>query len=364
MAAYRFEREEGGITFNSQPLATDRVTQAKITAAYVKAQADATYTIASWKFAPGVFAPLNAAAITAAANAIEAHIQACFSREAVLSANIMAAADDGALDAVDITTGWSDMNLQAFFSALRRRESGVFGTSLTQAQVDGCEGIIAECVAQGADLGQTAYILATAYGETGGRMQPVEESLWYRAPRIKQVFSKSRRQGLAPEVLAGNPRLLANTVYGGAWGRKNLGNTEPGDGWKFIGRGIGQITGRRNYAKWGARLGVDLIKLPEAMMHRELSTKALVRPMLEGWATGHKLSDFVDGPHRDYHKARRVWNGNFEAGKYAGYAVAFERALAEAGYDHRKPPPRPSRPMWSQSPRSRRNPRHGASGDA
>lgn len=237
-----------------------------------------------------------------------------------------------------------DMKREAFYSALRRRESGVFGTSLTHGQVDGCEAILDECQAQGADLGQAAYTLGTAYGETGGKMQPLEENLGYSAKRITQVFSKSRRQGVAAQDLAFNAEKLANTVYGGKWGADNLSNTEPGDGWRFRGRGIGQITGRRNYEKWGARLGVDLVAMPSALMHRELSVKALVKPMLEGWATGRKLSEFVEGARRDYHNARRVWNGTFEAGKYAGYAVAFERALAEAGYAHRTPPQRPTAP--------------------
>ena len=54
-----------------------------------------------------------------------------------------------------------------FFQALRMRGSGVFGTSLSQAQVRGTEAILDECLAQGADLGQAAYILATGYGATG-----------------------------------------------------------------------------------------------------------------------------------------------------------------------------------------------------
>lgn len=243
------------------------------------------------------------------------------------------------------------VNLAAFFTALRRRESGVFGTSLSQAQVDGCEGVLAECIALRLDLGQAAYVLATAYGETGGKMQPLEENLSYSAKRIPQVFSRSRRQGVAVSDLARDPVALANTVYGGEWGKKNLGNVAPFDGWDFRGRGIGQITGRRNYAKWGARLGVNLLDDPDRLVDDfDLSVRALVRPMLEGWATGHKLADYVSGAHRDYHHARRVWNGMFDAGKYAGYAVAFERALAEAGYGHRVAPQRPSQPTPDPTP--------------
>lgn len=41
-------------------------------------------------------------------------------------------------------------------------------------------------------------------------------------------------------------------------GRKDLGNVIPGDGYRFLGRGIFQITGRDNYERYGKRIGIDL----------------------------------------------------------------------------------------------------------
>ena len=55
---------------------------------------------------------------------------------------------------------------------------------------------------------------------------------------------------------------LAQTKYEG---RKDLGNTVVGDGSKYLGRGLIQITGRANYMTCGEGLGLDLIKQPELL---------------------------------------------------------------------------------------------------
>lgn len=56
-------------------------------------------------------------------------------------------------------------------------------------------------------------------------------------------------------------------------GRKNLGNTQAGDGPKFIGRGVLQLTGRANYADYGKKLGIDLVGNPELAATPEVSVK-------------------------------------------------------------------------------------------
>lgn len=67
-----------------------------------------------------------------------------------------------------------------------------------------------------------------------------------------------------------DPKEPTGTLYEG---RKNLGNTQPGDGPKFIGRGILQITGRANYQSMSRKLGYDLISNPELACNPEISTR-------------------------------------------------------------------------------------------
>lgn len=113
-----------------------------------------------------------------------------------------------------------------------------------------------------------AHFMAQLLHESGGCTVLVE-SLRYRAPRMLEIFGVGRHSaGITPEeaeALAGKPNELAERVYGLGNPKKarELGNIDPGDGAKFIGRGFIQVTGRASYAKFGRILGVDLVANPE-----------------------------------------------------------------------------------------------------
>jgi hypothetical protein len=106
LAERRWIAEEAGTMLNGNPVLTDRETQAKLTAVYVKAIQNSSYVIESWKFGIGVFQTLDAPAIIAIADAVEVYVQACFRNEALLSDRIISAVSKEDLDQIDINEGW------------------------------------------------------------------------------------------------------------------------------------------------------------------------------------------------------------------------------------------------------------------
>ena len=193
--------------------------------------------------------------------------------------------------------------MKAFFDTIRP----MFGGAMTQAQVDGCETLLA--ATGNLPIRHRAYLLATAYHETAQTMQPITEY----GP--KSYFMKYE----------------PGTKIG-----KNLGNTQPGDGFRFRGRGYVQITGRANYAKAAGKLGVDLIGNPEAALNPDLAARILVRGCTEGWFTSKKLSDY-----QKFKDMRRVVNGTDRASEIAGYAEQFEAALLASADVAASPSPDP-----------------------
>lgn len=214
---------------------------------------------------------------------------------------------------------------EGFFSQVR---GDLFGGKLSQKQVDGLNDILK--ASEGHDIRHRAYMLATAYHETGLNMSPNEEDLFYTtAARIRAVWPSRFTSADAAKPYVRNPKMLANKVYNGRMGNRTGSN----DGWMYRGRGQVHITGRDNYAKASRVVGADLVSNPDLALRRDVSAKCLVAGMSEGWYTGKKLSDY-----QSYRDMRRVVNGLESADKVAGYAVKFEAALRliEGGAEPRR----------------------------
>lgn len=126
---------------------------------------------------------------------------------------------------------------------------------------------------------RAAAFLAQVGHETGGLVRMVE-SFDYSADRLRLIFGAARIGQADADRLgrkSGRPARqeeLANILYGGAWGAKNLGNTEPGDGWRFRGRGLIQLTGRDNYTRAASALGIALSDLSAWLETRRGASEA------------------------------------------------------------------------------------------
>lgn len=86
--------------------------------------------------------------------------------------------------------------------------------------------------------------------------------------------------------IAGKPELIANLVYSSRMGN---GPAESGEGWKFRGRGLKQLTGKDNYTRCGSSLGVDLVSNPDLLLEPIYAARSA------GWFwKSNKLSEFAD----------------------------------------------------------------------
>jgi putative chitinase len=122
---------------------------------------------------------------------------------------------------------------------------------------------------------------------------------------------------------SGQLQYVRELASGDAYeGRKDLGNTSPGDGRRYQGRGLIQITGRANYAACGAALSLDLLAQPELL---EQPVNAC-RSAAWFWRT-HGLNELADAG--DQVKVTRRINGgtNGLAERTALFAVA-QRVLS------------------------------------
>jgi putative chitinase len=105
---------------------------------------------------------------------------------------------------------------------------------------------------------RVAHFLSQCAHESAN-FKRLEENLNYSAKALRAVFG--RYFGAPPKRDADEyhrqPEMIANYVYMDEFRKYKMGNTKEGDGWKFRGRGLKQLTGRDNYTKFGASIDMS-----------------------------------------------------------------------------------------------------------
>ena len=146
-----------------------------------------------------------------------------------------------------------------------------------------------------AELGLTTpYAVASLLAICGGesRWQAIKENFNYTAARLLQVFpSVFKGDSALASQYAGNPNnSLPEFLYGHTTSKgKGLGNTEAGDGAKFIGRGYIQLTGRGNYKKYSSLMfskgkvssATALIDNPDLLLDSKIAAQVSVLYLLD-----------------------------------------------------------------------------------
>lgn len=207
----------------------------------------------------------------------------------------------------------------AFYDFLR--SNALLGPKISADELAGCQTIILACAREGWGVSWIAYALATAYHETAHTMLPVKErggTAYYT--RLYDI--RGQRPALA----------------------RKYGNTTPGDGAKYAGRGYPQLTWKVNYEKATKKLrergwDVDLVNNPDRLLNADVAAAVMVFGMREGWFTGADIDDDLplDGPATvlQFTRSRDIINGTDKQALIAGYAIDFQTGLLRAGYQRR-----------------------------
>ena len=106
---------------------------------------------------------------------------------------------------------------------------------------------------------RVAAFVAQCAHESGG-FRLLKENLNYKAASLRKVFPKYFPDDSIAAQYANKPEMIANRVYGNRMGN---GDEASGDGYRYCGRGLIQLTGKENYSWFAASLDMAVEEVPE-----------------------------------------------------------------------------------------------------
>lgn len=135
----------------------------------------------------------------------------------------------------------------------------------------------------------------------------LDENLNYSAERLMAVWPKRFPTLAVANQYARKPHALADFVYANRLGN---GSVESGDGYRYRGRGLKQITGKDNYRRCGIALGVDLLANPDYL----LTKKGAADSAAWFWSQDKRLSQLAvdlpdDDDEEDFKTITKIING-------------------------------------------------------
>lgn len=181
---------------------------------------------------------------------------------------------------------------KASFDVLR---GGLFGGRLSTVQVESLNYLVQRCEHFELTYPEAAYVLASAYHETGYMQGGV------------------MNRDMLPVKERGSDKYLRGKAY-----------------YPYIGYGYVQLTWEDNFRRVGKLIGVDLLKNPEKALEKDIASEILIKGMVFGWFTGvgfHRKCPVYRYNRLSYERARKIVNGTDKAKTIAGYAMIFEKAL-------------------------------------
>jgi putative chitinase len=100
-------------------------------------------------------------------------------------------------------------------------------------------------------------------GHESGGLAMLEENLNYKAETLMRVWPKRFPTLEFAQQYARNPQKIANSVYANRMGN---GDEASGEGWKYRGRGLKQLTGKDNYTAFSKAIGTDFVASPDLLL--------------------------------------------------------------------------------------------------